>query len=730
MSSHTGRAGQDERVDAGWEFWIDRGGTFTDVVARRPDGTLATAKLLSDNPRHYPDAAVAGIRSLLGLGPDEAVPAERVAEVRMGTTVATNALLQRRGERTLLVITRGFTDAPLIGYQNRPRIFDRHIVRPDLLHERVVAYRERVLADGTVETEPDLTALRRHLDAARADGIAAVAIVCLHGHLHPAHERAAAEVARAAGFAEVAISSEVSPLMRLVPRTDTTTVDAYLSPVLRRYIDAVCADLPGVRLLFMQSNGGLTAAHTFRGKDAVLSGPAGGLVGTARCAALAGFGRVIGFDMGGTSTDVCHHAGKLERVFDTVVAGVRLRAPMLDIHTVAAGGGSILHFTKGRYQVGPASAGADPGPAAYRRGGPLTVTDANVLLGRICAEEFPAVFGPGGDEPLDTGAVRAGFAALAASIAAETGVAASPEEVAAGFLRVAVVTMASAVKKISVQQGHDVTGYALTSFGGAGGQHACAVAGELGISTVLVPPLAGMLSALGIGLAEVTAMREQAVEARSTPELEPRLRSLADRLGEAAAAELASSGVPGAQVRVAATAHLRYDGTDATVPVALDTAEAMAAEFEAAYRRTYSFAMERPLIVEAVSVEAVGRGGEPPALAPGQRRRSAVRGPSRCTPAGRGATRRCTGAPRSGTASACPARRSSRRTARPPSSTTAGAPNSGQRATWSCAAQAQPPARWKRPAGRPTPSCWRSSPPCSCRSPSRWARRCPRPPSR
>jgi 5-oxoprolinase (ATP-hydrolysing) len=446
--------------------------------------------------------------------------------------------------------------------------------------------------------------------------VTAVAIVCLHGHLHPAHERAAAEVARAAGFAEVAVSCEVSPLMRLVPRTDTTTVDAYLSPVLRRYVDGVCAELPGVPLLFMQSNGGLTSAEAFRGKDAVLSGPAGGLVGMARCSAAAGFDKVIGFDMGGTSTDVCHHAGRFERVFDTVVAGVRLRAPMLDIHTVAAGGGSVLHFTDGRYRVGPDSAGADPGPACYRRGGPLTVTDANLMLGRISPAHFPAVFGPAGDAPLDVDVVRAGFAEVAGRIAAETGTPVTPEEVAAGFLRVAVVTMATAVKKISVQKGHDVTGYALTTFGGAGGQHACAVADALGISTVLVPPLAGMLSALGIGLAEVTAIREQAVETRLGPEAEPRLREVADRLAEAARAELAGAGVAAERMATTALAHVRYDGTDTAVAVALADADAMAAEFAATYRRTYSFGMDRPLVVEAVSVEAVGRGDAPDLVAP------------------------------------------------------------------------------------------------------------------
>ncbi|HMR49386.1 MAG TPA: hydantoinase B/oxoprolinase family protein [Arachnia sp.] len=593
-----------------WQFWIDHGGTFTDIVARRTDGVLLTHKVLSEDtatPPRYRDAAVQGIRELLGLGPGDPIPGEKIDVVRMGTTVATNALLERTGEPTALVITRGFADALRIGYQNRPRLFDRRIVLPGMLYERVVEVDERVMADGTVLMPPDLDALGEPLRAARADGIRAVAVVCLHGHLHPSHERQVGELARRLGFEQVSLSSEVSPLMKVVSRGDTTVVDAYLSPVLRRYVDQVAAELPGVKLLFMQSHGGLTEARHFRGKDAVLSGPAGGIVGMVRMSERAGLRRVIGFDMGGTSTDVSHYAGAFERVFDSEVAGVRLRAPMLDIHTVAAGGGSILHFDGARYRVGPDSAGALPGPASYRHGGPLTVTDANVMLGRIQPEHFPAVFGPSGDQPLDADVVRAGFAALAKDVAQATGDDRTPEEVAAGFLRIAVTNMANAVKRISVAKGHDITSYALTTFGGAGGQHACAVADALGMRTVLVPPMAGVLSALGMGLADVTAMREQAVEEALTGAAVPRLAEVAGRLEEAARAELLDEDVPAECIVAHRRAHLRYDGTDTALQVTLADPEAMRAEFEAAHRRLYSFLLERPLVVEAVSVEVVGR---------------------------------------------------------------------------------------------------------------------------
>jgi 5-oxoprolinase (ATP-hydrolysing) len=594
-------------VTTGWQFWVDRGGTFTDIVARRPDGRLLTHKLLSENPARYADAAVAGVRALLdGSG-------EPVDAVRMGTTVATNALLERKGERTLLVITRGFRDALRIAYQNRPRIFARRIELPELLHERVLEADERVAADGTVLRAPDLDALAGPLQEAYDDGIRAVAVVCMHSHLHPAHEQAIGRLAARIGFPQISLSSEVSPLMKLVPRGDTAVVDAYLSPVLRRYVRHVADELEGVRLMFMQSNGGLAEARQFRGKDAILSGPAGGIVGMARMSQLAGFDRVIGFDMGGTSTDVSHFAGEYERVFTTQIAGVRLRAPMLDIHTVAAGGGSVLHFDGSRYRVGPDSAGAHPGPACYRGGGPLAVTDANVMLGRIQPAHFPKVFGPDGDQPLDAELVRDRFTALAREIRERTGDDRTPEQVAEGYLQIAVANIANAVKRISVQKGHDVTRYALTTFGGAGGQHACMVADSLGMRTVLVPPMAGVLSALGIGLADTTAMREQSVEAPLEPAAMSGVLKTADDLESAARAELRAEDVPENRIQVTRRAQLRYDGTDTPLTVELTEPTAMRHAFEERHRATYSFTLDRPLVVEALSVEATGI-TEPPDL--------------------------------------------------------------------------------------------------------------------
>ncbi len=597
-------------MDGRWEFWIDRGGTFTDVVARRPDGTLAVHKLLSENPGAYDDPAVAGIRYLLGIAPERTIPAERIAVVRLGTTVATNALLERTGEPCVLVITAGFADALRIAYQDRPKIFDREIIRPDLLYSRVIEVNERVSADGQVLVPLDEQGAARALRAAAAEGFRAVAVVCLHGYRYPAHEARIGELARRAGFTQVSLSHATSPLMKLVSRGDTTVVDAYLSPVIARYSGRVTGELPGVRVQFMQSHGGLAGAHSFRGKDSILSGPAGGIVGMARTAQAAGFSRVIGFDMGGTSTDVSHFAGEFERQYETQVAGVRMRAPMLAIHTVAAGGGSILHFDGSRYRVGPDSAGAVPGPAAYRRGGPLTVTDANIMLGRIQASHFPAVFGPGGDQPLDTAVVAAKFAALAAEIGAATGRRPGPEEVAAGFLAIAVANMANAIKKISVQRGYDVTRYALATFGGAGGQHACAVADALAIETVLIHPLAGVLSAYGMGLADLTAMREQAVEAPlvkgdgEAGGLLGELGQVAAGLEEDALAELAGEGADPARATRVRRAHLRYEGTDTALPVPLGTVAGMTAAFERAYRQQFSFLMPgKAILVEAVSVE-------------------------------------------------------------------------------------------------------------------------------
>ncbi|MFG2645229.1 hydantoinase B/oxoprolinase family protein [Streptomyces sp. NPDC048370] len=589
-----------------WEFWIDRGGTFTDIVGRRPDGRLVTRKLLSHDPARPRDAAVAGIRLLLGLGPDDPVPADRVAVVKMGTTVATNALLERRGEPTVLVVTEGFRDALRIAYQNRPRLFDRHIVLPEAVYERVVEVPERVDAQGRAVRPLDEDAVAQALRAAHRDGYRSAAVVLMHGYRNPAHESRVAALARALGFTQVSCSHEVSPLIKLVPRGDTTVVDAYLSPILRRYVDEVARELAGIRLMFMQSNGGLREAAHFRGKDAVLSGPAGGVVGMARTSGQAGFDRVIGFDMGGTSTDVSHYAGEFERELGTQVAGVRMRAPMMNIHTVAAGGGSVLHFDGSRYRVGPDSAGAVPGPACYGRGGPLTVTDANVMLGRVQPAHFPAVFGPEGDQPLDDTVVREKFTALAREIADGR----TPEEVAAGFLEIAVLNMANAVKKISVQRGHDITRYALTSFGGAGGQHACAVADALGVDTVLVPPLAGVLSAYGIGLADATAMREQSVEAELDAEgTHARVTELCAELAERTTDELRADGLPDSAITTHARVLLRYAGTDASLQVDLADAERMREAFEEVHRARYAFTMDRPLVVEAVSVEAVGLAG-------------------------------------------------------------------------------------------------------------------------
>ncbi|MGW5342004.1 hydantoinase B/oxoprolinase family protein [Streptomyces sp. NPDC004050] len=595
----------------GWQFWIDRGGTFTDVVALAPDGRLRTLKLLSENPARYGDAALEGIRTLLGLPPGEPVPAAAVQAVRMGTTVATNALLERTGERTVLVITRGFRDALRIGYQNRPDLFAREIVLPEPLYERVIEVDERVTAEGEVLRPPDLDTLAADLRRAYKDGIRAVAVVCLHSALHPAHERAIGELADRLGFTQVSLSSATGPLTRLVPRGDTAVVDAYLSPVLDRYVRHVAQELDGVRLMFMQSNGGLAAAGHFRGKDAVLSGPAGGIVGMTRLSQQAGHDQVIGFDMGGTSTDVSHFAGEYERVSTAQVAGVRLQAPMLDIHTVAAGGGSVVRFEGGRYQVGPDSAGAHPGPACYRAGGPLTVTDANVMLGRVSPAHFPDVFGPGGDQPLDEAVVRKEFTALADRIHQATGDRRTPEEVAEGFLQVAVANVAAAVKRISVQRGHDIRRYALTSFGGAGGQHACAVADSLGIRTVLVPPLAGVLSALGIGLADTTTVRERSVELPLTEANMARVTATAAELEDAARAVLRDEEVPDDLVRVTRTVRLRYDGTDTPVTVPLAEAAVMGREFTERHRGLYSFLLDRPVVVDALSVEARGLTPQP-----------------------------------------------------------------------------------------------------------------------
>ena len=635
------------RADAKWDFWVDRGGTFTDVVARDPNGRLTAAKLLSENPEVYRDAAVEAIRRLLGVAPGEPIPSERIGAVKMGTTVATNALLERKGERTALLITRGFRDALRIGYQARPDIFAKKIVLPELLYSRVEEVDERVRADGTIEAAPNEDEVRRILDALEADGYRSLAIVFMHAWKYPAHEAVVASVARKMGFPQVSVSHEVSPLVKLVGRGDTTVVDAYLTPILSRYVEQVAADLGATadssrlarqaglapqdegadeaspnlphakvraeraskheppRLMFMMSSGGLTAAHLFQGKDAILSGPAGGVVGAVETAKMAGFDRVIGFDMGGTSTDVSHYAGELERAFETEVAGVRMRAPMMRIHTVAAGGGSILHYEAGRFSVGPDSAGADPGPAAYRRGGPLTVTDANVMVGKLIPEYFPAIFGPGQDQKLDAEVVREKFAALA------TEVGKTPEEVADGFLSVAVENMANAIKKISVARGYDVTRYALACFGGAGGQHACMIADRLGMETVHIHPLSGVLSAYGMGLADIRANRSRAVVLPLVVDSESELKQLRSALESEVRPELEEQGLNDADVVITARVHVRYDGTDMALPVPFTTCNEMRKSFEAEHRERFGFIYEgKPLVAEAVEVEGEGGGAD------------------------------------------------------------------------------------------------------------------------
>ena len=589
-------------TQGGWAFWIDRGGTFTDIVGRRSDGTLVTLKLLSENPERYADAASAGIRALMeryGIAP--------IAAVKMGTTVATNALLERTGEPTLLAITKGHADALRIGYQNRPKIFARHIVLAEPVYGRVVEIDERVTADGEIIRPLDEAGAREKLATAFAEGYRSIAIVLMHGYRYTDHEKRVAELARDIGFSQISVSHEVSALIKLIGRGDCTVADAYLSPVLDRYVARMRGELgPSVPLFFMQSSGGLADGRAFRGKDAVLSGPAGGVVGMVKTAAAAGFDRAIGFDMGGTSTDVSHYAGAFERTHETIVAGVRMRTPMLSIHTVAAGGGSICRFDGMRLRVGPQSAGAIPGPACYRRGGPLTVTDCNVMLGKLQPSFFPRIFGPTGDRPLDAEIVAEKFATLAAEIGAVTGKRASPEEIAEGFLTIAVENMAKAIKQVSIERGHDVTLYTLNCFGGAAGQHACLVAGSLGIKRAMIHPLAGVLSAYGIGLADMKMVRERTIDLP----LEAAMKALADAI-EALAAEgrnaLLAQGVPLDRIETEATVEIRYEGVDATLTVPYGSAPEMRAGFEAQHRNRFGFIPENMgLVVDSVAVEAVG----------------------------------------------------------------------------------------------------------------------------
>jgi 5-oxoprolinase (ATP-hydrolysing) len=591
-----------------YQFWIDRGGTFTDIVAQHPDGHLTVHKLLSENPDRYADAAIAGIREILNLEPDQPIPSHQIAAIKMGTTVATNALLERKGDRTLLLITQGFRDALRIGYQNRPDIFARAITLPEMLYERVIEIPERMTAQGEELLKLEKSdALVAELNAAYDDGVRACAIVLLHGYRYPGHEQKLREIVKTIGFTQISVSHQVSPLIKLISRGDTTVVDAYLSPILRRYVEQVSSQLGGdTKLLFMQSNGGLTDAQLFQGKDSILSGPAGGIVGAVKTSVNAGFDKIIGFDMGGTSTDVSHYNGEYERSFETEVAGVRLRSPMMSIHTVAAGGGSILTFDNGRYRVGPASAGANPGPACYRRGGPLTVTDCNVMLGKVQAEFFPSIFGPEGNLPLDPDRVVQQFTELA-------GDRSSPETVAAGFLAIAIDKMASAIKKISTQRGYDVTEYTLCCFGGAGGQHACLIAEALGMKTIFIHPFAGVLSAYGIGLADVRSLKEQSVELPFESNSLTQVKTTLNQLIAEAQTDLVQQGVEA--LEVLRRVHLRYAGTDSALIVNWEGLEGMRSQFESLYRQRYGFTMvDKGLVIEAVSVEAISGPLNPPFL--------------------------------------------------------------------------------------------------------------------
>lgn len=583
-----------------WQFWIDRGGTFTDVIAQSPEGEVQTVKLLSENPGRYDDAAIAAIRQATRIAEGELPP----LELRIGTTVATNALLEHKGEPTLLAITRGFGDALRIGYQERPDLFVRNIILPEPLYAQVAEIDERVMADGSVACILDESTTRSKFEAAHDRGLRSVAIILMHGYRYPDHEQKLERIALETGFTQISVSHRVAPLIKLVGRGDTTLVDAYLSPVLRRYVSGLQAGLgEDVTALFMQSSGGLAEAGSFNGKDAILSGPAGGIVGMAQTAAEAGFHEIIGFDMGGTSTDVSHYCGHYERDSETMVAGARIRAPMMRIHTVAAGGGSLCIFDGSRFQVGPHSAGAVPGPASYRRGGPLTVTDCNILLGKIAPEHFPKVFGENGDMPLDADIVRTRFESLVEDVWIATARRISPEQAAEGFIAVAVANMANAIKKISVERGHDVERYTLACFGGAGGQHACLVADALGMDNVVIHPLAGILSAYGMGLADRRAVRERTFGERL--ETGP-IDALVKRLGIEAEQALRTQGVEGEIVHEAAV-HIRYAGTDNSIEVPYADTDTMQASFEERYLEQFGFVSGAELIAEMVRVEAVSR---------------------------------------------------------------------------------------------------------------------------
>ena len=597
-----------------WEFWIDCGGTFTDIVARNPDGEIVYHKLLSENPEHYPDAALEGIRNLLGVNSTDPIPSKLIQSVKMGTTVATNALLERKGEATLLLTTKGFKDALRIGYQNRPRLFDKHIQLPEMLYSQVIEIDERLSANGDVLLQLDEATVRQELKAVYDKGlITSVAIVFMHAFRFNEHERAVAQIASEIGFRQISVSHKASPLIKLVSRGDTTVADAYLTPILRRYIDRIALELDETNLMFMQSNGGLTNAKLFQGKDSILSGPAGGVVGMVHTAAENNFKKVIGFDMGGTSTDVSHYDGFYERSFETEVAGIRMRTPMMSIHTVAAGGGSILQFESGRYQVGPYSAGAVPGPSSYRRGGPLTIMDCNLMLGKVKGKFFPHIFGKDADQPLDYDIVKKSFSKLANDIEKASGDKRSLEQVAEGFLIIAVENMANAIKQISVQRGYDITEYILNCFGGAGGQHACLVADALGMKTVLIHPLAGVLSAYGMGLAEIRSMREHSCEISLDQKGLKSLAPIFRKLKHETSKDIESQGIDKTSVFIVCKIYIRYDGTDTAISVEYDSEVKMTKAFEASHKKRFGFIMTgRRLVIETLSIEAIGGGQTPP----------------------------------------------------------------------------------------------------------------------
>lgn len=608
-------------------IFADRGGTFTDIVAVTNNQTIIDRlanfterflivplpnkewiivyKLLSENPEQYEDAVIQGIRDIIGLTVNEPIPYQTIEVVKMGTTVATNALLERHGDRVVLLITKGFKDALRIGYQNRPNIFAQEIILPTMLYEQVIEVDERYDAHGHELVSVNIDQAKQDLQTVYHTGIRSCAIVFMHSDRYPFHEQQIAKIAQEIGFTQISVSHQVSPLMKLVSRGDTTVVDAYLTPILRRYVNQIASHLPQVKLMFMKSDGGLTNAEQFQGKDSILSGPAGGIVGAVQTSKRAGFELVITFDMGGTSTDVAHFKGEYERQLDSEIAGARMRVPVLAINTIAAGGGSILYFDGSSYRVGPESAGSNPGPASYRRGGQLTVTDANVMLGKIQPEYFPAVFGSEGKLPLDQEIVIQKFTELAKEIASVTGNYRTPEQVASGFIAIAVENMANAIKKISLQRGYDVSQYVLCCFGGAGGQVACLIADTLGMKKIFLHPFAGVLSAYGMGLADIRATKITGVEQPLNESLIPQLEQLMASLETQSHRELNIEEIQ-FQQEIIKKVNLKYAGTNSILTVDFTNVAGMREQFESEHKLRYGFMQsEKDLIIESISVEVI-----------------------------------------------------------------------------------------------------------------------------